>query len=419
MWRSLPTATGARPAGDPDYPDAVPAPRELLPLRLPEPRVGWTPALLDDVLSALRAALSGTGPAVRPLEPGASAVAVPLPPPDDDPHDPTAVAVATSGSTGRPRLTLLSASAVLASVSATHDRLGGPGGWVLALPVHHVAGLQVLHRCLVAGTAAVPVDMAEGFRAAAFASAVDALRGPRRYTALVPTQLVRLLDDPVGVAALRRLDAVLVGGAATPPALLARAREVGATVVTTYGMSETCGGCVYDGVPLDGALVELADDDRIVLGGPMLARGYLGAARARGPLATGFAWAGDGTRRFLTSDRGSWDGGRLVVHGRLDDVVVTGGEKVDPAAVEAVLHELDGVSAAVVVGVPDPQWGQAVAAGVVLAPGADAPELDDVRALVGARLGRAAAPRVLRVLPELPLRGPGKPDREAARHLLG
>ncbi|MFN8074915.1 MAG: o-succinylbenzoate--CoA ligase [Kineosporiaceae bacterium] len=399
----------------------MPAPRELLPLRLPDAASGWTRPLLDDVLAALRAGLSGTGPAVRPLEPGRSAVAVALTGLDDDPQDPTAAAVATSGSTGTPRLTLLPASALLASVSATHDHLGGPGHWALALPVHHVAGLQVLYRSLVAGTVPVPVASPDGFRAAAFADAVDALAGPRRYSAVVPTQLTRLLDDPRGLAALRALDAVLVGGAATPPALLQRAREAGVAVVTTYGMSETCGGCVYDGVPLDGVLVELDDDGRIVLGGPVLARGYLdlGPRRHRRAATSGFAWAADGTRRFLTSDRGSWDGERLAVHGRLDDVVVTGGEKVDPAAVEAVLVELDGVSEAVVVGVPDPHWGQAVAAGVVLAPGAQPPDLDAVRDLVGRRLGRAAAPRVLRVLPELPVRGPGKPDREAARHLLG
>ncbi len=181
------------------------------------------------------------------------------------------------------------ASALLASASATHDRLGGPGRWLLALPAQHVAGVQVLVRSLVSRTEPGVLDLAGGFTPAGFAAAASALGGVRRYTALVPTQLVRLLDaadqgDGDGVRELARFDAVLVGGAGTPPAVLERAAAAGVRVVTTYGASETSGGCVYDGVPLDGVRVRLGDGpdpSRVLLGGPTLARGYRGGGPGR------------------------------------------------------------------------------------------------------------------------------------------
>jgi O-succinylbenzoic acid--CoA ligase len=223
----------------------------------------------------------------------------------------------------------------------------------------------------------------------------------RRYTALVPTQLRRFLDaEP---AALRAFDAVLVGGAATDPGLLARAHEEGVAVVTTYGMSETAGGCVYDGVPLDGVTVRVSEG--IEVSGPTLALGY-----RRDPEATAAAFA-DGW--FHTRDAGSLaPDGRLTVHGRLDDMVISGGVNVSPAAVEAVLREHDAVADAVVFGRPDPEWGQRVVTAVVAASGA-APELGDLRAFVAARLGAPAAPRELHLVDTVPLLHTGKPDRRA------
>ena len=232
-------------------------------------------------------------------------------------------------------------------------------------------------------------------------------------TSLVPTQVRRLLDDAgAGLAALRELDAVLVGGAAADPGLLARAREAGVAVVTTYGMSETCGGCVYDGVPLDGVTVELEGADeagvgRVVLGGATVAEGYRGADDA----AVADFLPG---RRFRTSDLGRLDAeGRLEILGRADDVIVTGGEKVAPAAVERALLAVSGVREACVVGVPDAAWGSRVVA-VVAGASLDA---DAVRAAVAPGLGRAA-PREVRVLDAVPLRGIGKPDRAGVRALF-
>ena len=156
------------------------------------------------------------------------------------------IVVRTSGSTGEPKQAVLSHEAVLASARATHERLGGPGRWLLDLPVNGIAGLQVLVRSALAGTDPVVVSEHDDLE-----TAIEELVGPRLYASLVPTQLHRL-DASDRLDVLAGLDALLVGGAATDPALLDRARDAGVNVVRTYGMTETCGGCVYEGRPLDG-----------------------------------------------------------------------------------------------------------------------------------------------------------------------
>ena len=358
-----------------------------------------------ELVAGLAEALDG-GPAVLPVEPGQAV------PPPGEPDPGTAVVIMTSGSSGEPKLVQLSASALRASATATATRLGGPGRWLLALPATHVAGVQVIVRSLLAGHDPVRQDLRDGFRPAGFAAATAELAGARRrYTSLVPTQLVRLLDaGSAALEALRSYHAVLVGGAALDAGLRARALAAGVRVVTTYGMSETAGGCVYDGVPLDGVQVRLDADGGIRLGGPTLASGYLGR-----PEETARAFT-DGW--FRTGDHGRFRDGRLEVLGRLDDMIITGGEKVAPAAVERILLTQPGVRAACVVGLPDPEWGQVVAAAVVADPAADAPDLDRLPDAVRAELGRAAAPRRLRTLPEIPLLGIGKPDRAAVAELL-
>jgi O-succinylbenzoic acid--CoA ligase len=372
-------------------------------------RVDGSPASVEELAAALTAALDGSGPAVLPVGSSAGAAAVP----PGAPVAGTAVVVTTSGSTGEPKHVMLTAEALTASARATAARLGGPGRWLLALPAEHVAGVQVVVRALLAGEPPVVQDVRAGFRPADFARAAAELpAGRRRYTSLVPTQLLRILDSPVGaddraLAALRGFDAVLVGGAALDAGLRARAAAAGVAVVTTYGMSETAGGCVYDEVPLDGVRVRLDDDGRILLGGPTLAAGYLGA-----PDLTAAAF-GDGW--FRTGDLGRLDGDRLLVLGRADDVIVTGGEKVAPAAVERVLAEQPGVADACAVGLPDPEWGEVVGAVVVLTGQVD---LDGLRAAVRAGVGRAAVPRRWLAVSAVPLRGIGKPDRAAVRRLL-
>jgi O-succinylbenzoic acid--CoA ligase len=268
-------------------------------------------------------------------------------------------------------------------------------------------------RSVLAGTTPVVVDATRGFRTDAFARAADGLGAGRRYTSVVPTQLHRLLDGAVGVAALRQFDAVLVGGAATPRPLLDRARAAGVPVVRTFGASETSGGCVYDGVPLDGVRVRTDDGGHVLVAGPVLASGYLG----RPDLDALALPVLDGERWWRSGDLGEVRDGRLTVLGRADDVIVTGGVKVAPAAVERPLVELPGVREASVVGLPDAAWGQAVTAVVVPPRGSAAPTLDEVRRHVTERLGAAAAPRDLLVVPTMPLRGPGKIDRRAVAEL--
>jgi o-succinylbenzoate---CoA ligase len=414
-------------------PDAPSAPGSA-PLSTPGRRLRAVPVepgagVLATFLPALRAALNGSGDALLPHAadrpaPAALAPGEPLGPGEDDEHNPTVVVVATSGSSGAPKGVLLPASALLASASATHDRLGGAGRWLLALPAQHVAGVQVLVRSLVTGTEPGVLDLASGFTPAGFAAAAAALTGVRRYTALVPTQLGRLLEaadsgDGDGLRELARFDAVLVGGAGTPRPVLERAAAAGVRVVTTYGASETSGGCVYDGMPLDGVRVRLEDGPgggRVLLGGPTLARGYRGGdGGIHGDGAFGVDDAGE--RWWRTADAGRLEDGRLRVLGRLDDAVLTGGVTVLPAAVEAVLLRLPGVAEAVVTGVDDVEWGRRVVAAVVPAAGAGAPALTDVRAWVAAELGPYAAPRQLLVLDALPLVGVGKPDRAAVARL--
>ena len=375
--------------------------------------------LAADLERALPAALDGSGPAVSV---GAGPEVAASGRRHDDrtaPHDQhddrtvpddVAVVVRTSGSTGEPRDVMLTAAALRASARASADRLGGTGTWLLALPVAHVAGLQVLVRSLLAGT--TPVRLPPGpFEAEGFTAAVQALAGPS-YCSLVPTQLVRLLDDPAAARALASFAAVLVGGAGAPDDLLARAGAAGVRVVTTYGATETCGGAVYDGRPLDGVETTLTDDGQVMLAGPVLARGYLD----RPDLDAQVLPVRAGRRWFVTSDLGrTTDDGRLEVLGRADDVLVTGGVKVAPLAVERVLTSCPGVREALVVGVSDPHWGQAVTALVV--PAEDRPTLDDLRARVSARLGAPAAPRHLVLVDTLPLLASGKPDRRAAAFL--
>lgn len=348
-------------------------------------------------LAAVRAALAG-GPPVCAVGLPAGAV----------PPAGTAVVVGTSGSTGAAKHVALSAAALTASAEATYERLGGPGSWLLALPAAHVAGIQVLVRSVVAGTE--PVVVTPGFGGRAFVEAASEVLGSAgpRYTALVPTQLYRLVSgggDPL--RALAGFDAVLLGGAAAAPDLLDAARAAGVRVVRTYGMSETCGGCVYDGVPLAGVSVRVVAGV-VELAGPVLASGYVGA-----PELTAASFV-DGW--FRTSDLGELGAdGRLRILGRADDMINTGGVKVAAAAVARVLAGSAGVADAVVVDVPDPEWGQAVGALVVPA---GSPDVKALRAAVRAELGPAAVPKVLRFAESLPLTALGKPDRPAVRALL-
>lgn len=374
----------------------------------------------------------------------------------------------TSGSTtGTGKLVGVSMDALVASARATHKRLAGPGIWVLALPAYHAAGVQVLVRAAVAGThvfnaykeggfdpqhlaqvidaacvAAADCDAGSSFDDDAVSScaggaggeaegalaADDSGRACPVYTSLVPTQLRRALDDEQLRGALTRLDAVLIGGAAADAQLLEQAKAAGIRVVTTYGMSETCGGCVYDGQPLPGVSMDVDQaTGAIWLSGPMLATGYLGDEERtrRCFVSRPDSQAGEPARRwFITSDRGHIVDGRLQVLGRLDDVIISGGIKVEPGPIEALLALNPLVSECAVVGLPDLQWGQVVTAVVVPAsmPGLGRVDegaiLAQIRVYLEQKLSGAQCPKQVLLADALPYKGIGKVDRRALAQSL-
>ncbi len=339
---------------------------------------------------------------------------------------PPALVVFTSGSTGRPKGVALSAEALRASAAATEDALSGPGRWFLCLAPDHIAGAQVILRSLRSGT--VPFDGRGHFTAERFAAQAEEFfrsgRGEPAYASLVPTQLTRILRDPRAASQAARFDALLVGGASLHPHTAAAARQAGLRVVRTYGMSETGGGCVYDGRAFPQVDIRIADDGRVSLSGPVIADGYVEV----GPNSIvpkpdpGFSVDNRGRRTFLTSDTGRLDSaGVLTVTGRVDDVFQSGGTNVSPLAVEAVLlDELadDGIDEVLLVPVDDREWGQ-LGALLVRGPGAEyyrnsAPKL---KSRFKRLLGPAEIPRWVLPVEAIPAKGIGKPDRAAARRL--
>ena len=296
--------------------------------------------------------------------------------------------------------TMAGLTAMMASAAASLRRIGaGPGErWLCCLPTFHISGIGVLVRSLLTGTdpVLVPAVSPEVLTASGCA-----------HVSLVPTQLRRLLDAGAGPGQVKT---VLLGGAAAADSLLAEAGAAGWRVITTYGMSETCGGCVYAGVPLDNVQVRLGSRGQIEIAGPVLFSGYLGQPERTAAALDG-GW-------FHTSDLGQWRAdGRLDVRGRADDVINTGGEKVVPGEVEAVLGTCEGVADVVVVGLPDPEWGEAVTAFVVPTDPGGPPQLDRLRSAVREVLPARAAPRKLVFVQEFPLLPSGKPDRAALRQI--
>lgn len=359
--------------------------------------------------------------------------------PDEVANDPRLLdgvdlVVPTSGSsTGTPHLVGLSVEALTASASATHEALDGPGRWILALPAHHIAGAQVLFRAAVSGTDPFIVDTEDGFDPARLLPAIaGAAADPSvpAYLSLVPVQLRACLEagDPV-VSALARLSAVLVGGSSVDRALIAASRERGIRAVTTYGMTETCGGCVYDARPLPGVSVRSIDVEgpqRLAVAGPLLMTKYLDGTAP-------FVDEG-GVRWLMTGDLGVIaPNGAVEVMGRADDVIVSGGLSIAPAPVRQAVLTTPGVRDAWILGLPDPKWGSVVAAAVV----PDAPRRDadagpagavetspvgtgpsealsalaaSIRDQVGRQLGRAQAPRAVIAVDDLPQLETGKTD---------
>ncbi|WP_370950145.1 o-succinylbenzoate--CoA ligase [Amycolatopsis sp. cg5] len=365
------------------------------------------PEGVRELTDALKDALAGGQP-ILPLnakDPGAKAVRDAMAP--ELPVEPdTAVIIATSGSTGTPKGVLLSAEALLASANATYEAIGPHGPWLLATPPHYIGGLQVITRSIVAGLEPILHD---GDFTTGTDKAYEMTDGREFYTALVPTQLVDVLDKGgPALDALKTFETIIIGGAPLHPEVRKRADRAGLAVVAAYGMSETASGCFYDGRPLDCVSVEFGDNQRIRISGDTLAHGY----RLQ-PELTAECFV-DGW--FETSDQGRLDeNGLLEVLGRVDDMINTGGVKVPATAVERVLISQFGVKDACVVGVPHHRWGETVVA-VIVADGE--PSIEWLRAAVRKAAGPAAVPKRFEFVDTLPLRGPGKIDRAAVLRSL-
>ena len=310
----------------------------------------------------------------------------------------------TSGTTGIPKAVPLTAANWEAAVSASAIHLGhtAEDEWLIAMPLHHVGGLSVLFRAAYVGGR---VRMLPHFDAAEFA---DALSDGVTFASVVPTMLRRVLD--LDDRSYRGLKAVLVGGGPIPPGLLEEAWGRGIPALPTYGMTETCAQVAtlqpdsepaYRVHPLPGVEVRIEPDGRIALRGPQVFAGYLGEEQRKPD-----EW-------FVTGDLGRLaDDGSLQVLGRSDDVIVTGGENVDPAAVEAVLSGLEGVDEVMVVGIPSEEWGNEVVGlftGTVSA--------TDLNRWARDHLEPQQVPRRWLEVDAVPTTPLGKPDRSAGRNM--
>lgn len=302
--------------------------------------------------------------------------------------------MATSGTAGAPKLAELSRAAITAALDASASILGSTPAdpWVACLTPAHVGGMLVLLRGVVLGA---PIEVHERFDPQRLATAPEGA-----CVSLVPSMLRRLIDAGVD---LSRFGALVVGGDVLDEALAREARERGGRVITTYGLTETCGGVVYDGRCFPDTRVRITvPDDRLELRGPTLMEGY-----HHDPAATASAFSPDGWLR--TGDVGALEGdGRLTVHGRLEDAIRTGGEKVWPQEVERALRDHPKVADIAVVGRPDSEWGQHVTAYVVPAEAAEPPSLRELRDHAGERIARFKAPRELHLVDAIPRTAAGK-----------
>lgn len=372
----------------------------------------WLVAALEDALAGGAPIL----PLASDLDPSAPEIEairdLPLP-------AGTAVVVRTSGSSGVPKSVALSAEALKASAEATREALGGPGQWLVTLPAHLISGLQMLVRS--AETRIEPVFAPVGADAREILEAAREMDGDRRYVSLVPVQLSRMLDiaetDEDAAETLARFDAVLVGGQAVSLELRRRAHALGVSLRRSYGMTETAGGCVYDGVEIGDTRVRIRSGE-VQLAGPTLALGYLGDEALTEECFVVDQGRTHPTRWYRTGDAGELLGGMLTVTGRLDRVIISGGVNVSLDEIERVARELPGWGSAVALPVQHPEWGERPSLVVEIETDVDAAPFDEVRDVVRARLGAAAVPEWATETETLPRLPGGKPDHVAIREWI-
>ena len=307
--------------------------------------------------------------------------------------DDVGLIVESSGSTGSPKQIELSVAALRHSATASLARLGGPGQWLLALTPQFIAGVNVLTRSVLSDSQPVIMNTQVPFTTEAFVRGASLMEGERRYTSLVPAQLQRIAaevdSDAFLFSTLRKFDAILVGGQAADFAQVESLRAKGINIILSYGMAETCGGCVYDGVALDGVAIKIVDG-LIEISGPVVANGLGGS--------------------YLSNDLGEMVDGKLKVLGRADRVIVSGGLKVSLERVEEAALAIAGVEEVAACAV-ESEWGQSV--GIVYS---GSPEVS-FEQLTEAISPAAKARKVLRV-EALPRLSSGKPDLVACSKLL-
>ena len=308
------------------------------------------------------------------------------------------VVVKTTGSSGVAKEVGLSSGALLASAKASHKYLGAEFGntWSLLLPLTHIAGVNVLIRSLELGTEPLDLRNYEGEYPHA------------DFTAIVPTQLFRALNgDDKLLRHLQAAKAVLVGGAALTSELHLQAEAAHIHVVTSYGSSETAGGCVYNGIPLEGVDIAITSENKVAIRGAVLATTYLGAETL---WETNFE---DGW--YVTSDSGRIENGKLIVEGRIDDVIISGGENISLSAIEGSLHAHYPHKSFAAFSVKDPQWGDALHIAVA---GDGFPTENELNEYLTEKFGTQSKPKGYLYLPELPLMGIGKVDRKKLQELF-
>ena len=308
------------------------------------------------------------------------------------------VVVSTTGSSGTSKEVGLSASALLSSARASNKALGAEFGnsWSLLLPLTHIAGINVLVRALELGTEPIDLRNHQG-------------EFPRAdFTAIVPTQLFKALNgDQQLLAHLVDAKAVLVGGAALTTDLHLQAEKAGINIVVTYGMTETSGGCVYNGLPLEGIEISITPEKRIAIKGPVLAHTYLGA-EALWDTQYKDGW-------FHSSDIGRIENEKLIVEGRSDDVIISGGENISLSAIESSLHAHFPHKNFAAFSVKDSKWGDALHVAIA---GDGFPSEEEIAQYLGEQFGDFSKPKGFLHLPELPLIGIGKVDRKKLTELL-
>ena len=366
-------------------------------------------APVPELVNALRNALWGEGPAVFCYDASKPPV-LRGPVPRE-----AAVVVETSGTTGTPKQVWLSRDAVLSSAYTTSQAAGPAGLWWLALPTPYIAGLQVVVRSLAAGyepiVASAGLDIVRKLQESLPQLKKAKAEGIPLYCSLVPTQLSQLIHAiekaDLDSDSLSIFDRVLVGGQRVEPQLLEKAETSGLTVTRTYGSAETAGGCVWDGVPLEEVSLQIVNG-RVALSGPMLAGGYIGD----GDQSRESFIERDGERWFVSRDLGEIRDGLLLVTGRLDDVIISGGVKVSLAEVERVVRDQGGVGDAIVVSIPDSHWGE-----VPVVVSTHECDLDSIRSLVKAGIGPAAQPKHVVTVDAIPLLPSSKPNRQAIQDL--